>query len=118
MHESGSMLWIKDLFSIEFDSERVDWQVFKEGVDIFPLYGQENNGASAALLRYQRGAVVPLHEHQGYEHILVLAGSQSDGDLLFERGSLLISKPGSNHRVTSEEGCIVLAIWQAPVKFI
>lgn len=117
MHETESMLWVKDLFSLDIVSERFAWQAFKDGVEICPLYGQENNGPSAALLRYRRGAVVPLHEHLGYEHILVLAGSQSDGESLFERGSLLISKPGSQHCVTSDEGCIVLAIWQAPVKF-
>lgn len=93
------------------------WQPFREGVEIYPLYKDESkeNGASAALLRYQAGAKVPYHSHGGYEHILVLSGSQSDADGLYPKGSFVINSPNTSHQVSSEEGCVVLIVWEKPV---
>jgi len=60
---------------------------------------------------------VPEHQHGDYEHILVLQGSQRDANGCYSAGSLLVSPPGSRHAVTSDEGCVVLAIWAAPIEF-
>ena len=35
-----------------------------------------------------------------------------------ETGMLIINPPGSSHSILSENGCIVLAIYEKPVKFI
>ena len=91
---------------------------YKEGIEIYPIYKESENGASAALLRYSIGAKANLHEHTGYEHILILSGSQTDGVNVYTKGMLMISEPGSRHHIISEQGCIALAIWQSPVKFI
>ncbi len=95
------------------------------GVSILPLYGRHSNGKelsphtpSAALLRYEPGAVVPPHRHPGFEHIIVLQGAQADENGVYERGACLISPPGSQHRVTSEHGCLVLAIWHQGIEFL
>lgn len=95
------------------------------GVTMLPLYGRHADGKevsstapSAAILRYEPGAVVPAHHHPGYEHIVVLDGAQADDNGIYERGACLISPPGSRHRVTSEHGCLVLAIWQRSVEFV
>jgi anti-sigma factor ChrR (cupin superfamily) len=48
----------------------------------------------------------------------VLAGSQSDGAVRYAEGSLLVSPPGSRHAISSLEGCVVLAIWQHPVRIV
>jgi anti-sigma factor ChrR (cupin superfamily) len=94
------------------------WQPFRERVEIFRLYGDGISGPTAALMRYGRGGEVPLHEHMGYEHILVLAGSQRDESRLFAAGSFVVNPPGTRHRVISDEGCIVLAIYERPVRFL
>jgi anti-sigma factor ChrR (cupin superfamily) len=117
MPDRGPPLVVKDLISIASHADEIAWAPFKDGVQIYRLYGDDSQGPAAAILRYEQGASVPLHTHQGYEHILILAGSQTDGTEVFESGSLLISAPGSSHRIASESGCIVLAIWQAPVEF-
>ena len=117
MLKPGGNLVLRDLFSLDVIADTIEWQPFKEGVDIHPLYGSSESGPSAALLRYERGARVPMHVHQGYEHIVIVAGSQTDGSDVYERGTLLISAPGSRHHVASDDGCVVLAIWQAPVSF-
>jgi anti-sigma factor ChrR (cupin superfamily) len=93
----------------------LDWKPFRDGVDIFPLYGDRGRGAAAALLRYREGARVPQHRHSDWEHILVLSGSQADERAEYEAGTLVLNNPESQHSVVSRGGCVVLAIWTGPV---
>jgi hypothetical protein len=37
---------------------------------------------------------------------------------LFKAGSLVINSPGTRHAVVSDEGCILLAIYEKPVRFL
>lgn len=97
--------------------ELLDWHTLRPGVEFHALYGQPGQGPAAALLRYTPGASVPSHRHGGSEHILVLAGSQRDDNGRYEAGTLLVSPPGSRHAVTSDDGCLVLAIWAGPLDF-
>lgn len=109
-----SPLVIEDIWKLGEKADTLPWQSFRPGVEIYRLYG-DSTGPSAALLRYQPGAQVPHHDHTGYEHILVLSGSQRDRHQTYDAGSLIINAPGSDHTVTSEKGCLVLIIWQKPV---
>ena len=93
------------------------WEPFRGGIEISRLYGNGQHGPAAALLRYQPGASVPWHRHTGYEHVLVLAGSQADQSGLHQAGTLVINPPGSRHAVVSDTGCLVLIIWEKPVVF-
>lgn len=93
----------------------IPWQPFRPGVDIHYLYRAES-GASAALLRYQPGAKVPQHLHTGHEHIIVLSGSQSDDRGSYPAGTVVINPPNTQHAVISEEGCVILIIWEKPVE--
>jgi anti-sigma factor ChrR (cupin superfamily) len=95
----------------------IPWKPFYEGVEIHRLYGDGVNGPSAALLRFAPGGRIPLHIHTGYEHILVLQGSQEDEHEQIAAGGLRIHPPGSSHSVRSQAGCIVLAIYEKPVSF-
>jgi anti-sigma factor ChrR (cupin superfamily) len=112
------MLVFPQLLGGHFDPEKVRWQPFRAGVEIARLYGGEPGKCSAALLRYAPRAQVPKHVHHGYEHILVLSGSQRDDNGVYEAGSLLISEPGSAHAIASDDGCVVLAIWERPVEIM
>jgi anti-sigma factor ChrR (cupin superfamily) len=109
---------LEDLFHPERLKNKIPWKPFREGVEIYHLYGDGLEGPSAALLRYQEAAKVPLHEHEGYEHILVLSGSQRDQNGEAVAGTLTINPPGTRHDLISEAGCIVLAIYEKPVKFL
>ena len=112
------VLTLKDLFQVEDWQDSMPWKPFREGVDIHRLYGDGKSGPTAALLRFHAGARVPLHEHVGYEHIIVLAGSQVDENSRAHTGTMIINPPGTRHSVLSETGCIVLAIYEKPVAFI
>lgn len=93
------------------------YEPLRPGVDILRLYDARDSGASAAILRYAKGAEVPRHTHTGYEHIYVLAGSQEDERGRYEAGAFVVNPPGTAHRVWSPEGCLVLVVWQRPVVF-
>jgi len=71
-----------------------------------------------ALLRYAPGASVPSHVHHGIEHIIVLEGSQRDEGGEHRAGSILVHGPTTRHSVSSETGCVVLAIWERPVEIL
>ncbi len=99
-------------------SLNVAWEPFLPGVERHWLYCATAEGPAAALLRFQPGACVPLHEHRGYEHIFVLRGEQADENGTAMTGSLLVHPPGTRHRVVSATGCLVLAIYEKPVRFL
>lgn len=104
-----------DLLALADNPDRLTWQPFRPGVEIHRLYGDGQQGPAAALLKYEPGASVPEHDHTGYEHIIVLSGSQRDHQGKHSAGTVVINQPGSRHDVVSDEGCIVLIIWEKPV---
>lgn len=107
-----------DFLNLNPDDEKLPWQSFHTGVDILPINGTPA-GCFCALLRYQAGAEVPHHAHSGHEHILILRGAQTDERGTYAQGTFLINMPESSHRVvSSDEGCVVLAIWESPVRFL
>lgn len=91
------------------------FEPFREGVEICRLITGE---PEVALLRYQPGAKIPLHLHNGLETILVLDGSQSDEHGEYSAGTLATNPAGSRHSVASEQGCVVLIQWTKPVKIL
>jgi anti-sigma factor ChrR (cupin superfamily) len=117
-NDPARVIKLNDLFQISGWQQKLAWKPFQKGVEIFKLYAEGETGPTAALLRFHPGGRVPLHEHTGYEHIFVLAGSQVDENSRAETGMLIINPPGSSHSILSENGCIVLAIYEKPVKFI
>jgi anti-sigma factor ChrR (cupin superfamily) len=117
-NDSQQVLKLTDLFQISNWQHTLSWKPFREGVEIYRLYGGLDSRASAALLRYQPGARVGFHEHGGFEHILVLTGSQVDENSKSEAGTLIVNPPGTRHSVLTEGGCIVLAIYEKPVRFL
>ncbi|MBL9128102.1 MAG: cupin domain-containing protein [Verrucomicrobiales bacterium] len=118
LEDLARVLKISDLFQISGWHSKLEWKPFSRGVEIHRLYGDGKSGPTAAILRFQPGGRVPLHEHVGYEHILVLAGSQVDENTRAEAGMLIVNPPGTSHSILSEEGCIVLAIYEKPVRFL
>ena len=88
---------------------------FRPGVEICKLVDGGAEGASVAVLRYQPGAAVPWHLHQGLETVLVLEGSQSDESGCYQAGSIVFNEAGTEHSVWSDDGCVVLIQWERPV---
>lgn len=104
--------------ALSADPAGLDWQPFRPGIEAAWLYRTDDNGPAAAYLRYQPGASAPRHQHVGYEHIFILTGSQRDENGLHPAGTLVINPPATAHSVTSDDGCLVLAVWERPVRFL
>jgi anti-sigma factor ChrR (cupin superfamily) len=105
------------LFDITNRLHEIPWKPFRDGVEIHRLYGDGISGPTAALIRFSKAGKIPRHYHEGYEHIFILSGSQRDQNGKIEAGTLRIHPPGTSHSVTSEAGCIVLAIYEKAVTF-
>jgi anti-sigma factor ChrR (cupin superfamily) len=99
------------------DVSALPFRPLRAGVEIHVLH-ETPEGARAAVLRYAPGAEVPPHRHDGHEYIYVLQGAQADERGNYGAGSFVINEPGSIHRVTSPDGCVVLILWQRPVVFM
>ena len=104
---------------LQSDFGAVVFESFRPGVEIAHLHRPaDGTGPALALLRYAPGAAVPLHEHGGLEVICVLSGSQSDEHGTYRAGDVVANEAGSRHSVRSDEGCVVLISWAAPVRIL
>jgi len=106
---------IAKLFSTN-DVTHLQWEPFRQGIEIARVATSEE-GPSAAFVRYRPGASLARHRHVGWEYILILSGSQVDESGVHSAGELLVHPPNTSHKVSSEQGCMVLAIWEKPVVF-
>jgi len=95
-----------------------DWKSFRPGVTAHWLYDDGNGGPCAVLLRFEAGARVALHEHVGYEHMLVIEGDQFDEAGSYPEGSFVIHAPGTRHSPGSRNGCVALLIYDKAVQFV
>ncbi len=112
---------LKEPFSLSADSLQetiTDWTLLREGVNFRLLFQDPDSGYQVGLIRYDPGASVPLHRHAGDEHIYILSGSQQDERGRYPAGSYIYNPEGSQHSITSQEGCLVLAHWHKPVQFL
>lgn len=96
--------------------KRMTFGPFRDGVDICWLErGASDLDPSVALLKYAPGATVPRHRHRGLETVIVLEGAQGDENGVYRAGAVVLNPEGSEHSVSSPEGCVVLINWTRPV---
>lgn len=103
---------------LELARERHEWPELGPGVRQKILRDGPLPGERTSLLSYVPGARVPWHRHGGDETILVLEGAQGDETGSYHAGSWLINREGTEHSVSSPQGCLVLIHWRAPVVFL
>lgn len=77
------------------------------------------SGSKVELIRIKAGGKVPMHTHIGEEYTLILEGSFSDENGLYNQGDFLVRDERHKHRpvVTRDRDCICLAVTDAPMKF-
>jgi anti-sigma factor ChrR (cupin superfamily) len=105
------------LQALELATRGGAWRSLRDGVELLRVCGNAESGPSVALLRYQPGAQVPAHRHPGFEAIYVLSGAQSDERGTYGAGTLVVNRAGSSHSVRSDDGCLVLIVWEQPIEF-
>jgi len=90
-------------------AEAGPWRERSAGVWIKLLDKDEETGIGSYLLRCEAGSAIPTHRHARSEHVFVIEGSISFGDLLLRAGDYHVAKQGSEHPIAkTTEGCLVL----------
>src|SRR5579859_1357065 len=79
-----------------------------EGIEQKVLFEDKERGMRTALIRWQPGAQLPLHEHVDFEQTYVLEGSLCDHEGECKAGDYVWRPPGSRHRAWSPNGCLLL----------
>lgn len=95
--------------------KELEFGPFRDGVTLHWIKPFEGDQPGVALLKYEAGAVVPRHRHEGLETILVLQGTQSDETGDYGAGTYIVNAAGTEHSVWSDTGCVVLIQWDRPV---
>ena len=86
------------------------------GVRWKKLFFDADSGRSAVLLRFEPGAAYGAHRHPAGEEYLVLEGSLEDGGRSYGKGTYVRHAPGSVHRPTSSEGCLLFVTLAEPIE--
>ena len=94
------------------------WEDLRPGIQIMSLFEGAPGNYKSALMRFRPGASLPAHIHLGDEHVYVLTGCQEDEYGGYEAGGYIYNPIGTAHRVWSEEGCLVLMHWRAPIRYL
>ena len=76
------------------------------------------NRHELALHRINAGGKAPQHDHRGREITVVLKGSFSDEDGVYQPGDFIVREPGDVHRpyAARNEECICLSVLEAPIR--
>ena len=106
----------KDLFGNGLHNGQFQWipyiQQGRSQVAVEWLYTANETGPSGAeayIANFLPGSHGNLHEHLGFEMLLILSGEllNDNGDR-YTAGTLFIEKPNSVHQVSSKTGCVAL----------
>ncbi len=99
------------------DSARLPWRESPyPGVRWKKLSYDPGTGRSAVLLEFDAGAAYGRHRHPAGERYLVLRGALLDGGGTWGEGSWVEHPPGSVHRPSSPEGCVLLVELERPIE--
>ena len=95
----------------------LDWRKLSSSVTVAPISVGETR-YELALHKICAGGQTPVHDHNGVEYTVVLKGSFSDEDGMYNEGDFLTREPGDIHRpfATQHEDCICLSVLEAPIR--
>jgi putative transcriptional regulator len=95
----------------------LDWRRLSPSLKVAPIsVGEEEY--ELALHRIDAGGKAPEHDHLGKEITVVLTGSFSDEDGVYQPGDFLVREAGDTHRpfAARNQECICLSVLQAPIR--
>ena len=78
------------------------------GVEVCQLWLDAESRRQTMLIRMDAGSSLPAHRHGGPEECYVVRGDLHDGDLSLAAGDYIRFERGSQHEVSSREGCTLL----------
>lgn len=92
------------------------WNYYSEGVEVINL--RMELGQRRFLIRFAPGTEYPEHRHPQGEEIFLLEGSIEESEGIYGPGSYLYLGPGSAHKASSPEGCVMLVISPVPAEIL
>jgi putative transcriptional regulator len=95
---------------------KLDWRRLSPSLKVAPIsVGEEQY--ELALHRIDAGGKAPEHDHLGKEITVVLTGSFSDEDGVYQPGDFLVREQGDTHRpfAARNQECICLSVLEAPI---
>lgn len=106
------------LFTGGLHNGQIKWEEYvqpgRNAVDVEWLYTAADTGptgAEAYIAHFKPGSHGDLHEHLGFELLLILEGElHNDNGDRYPAGTLFIEKPESVHQVSSPTGCYALVV--------
>jgi anti-sigma factor ChrR (cupin superfamily) len=87
------------------------------GIHLKVLMEDKDTGLLTALTKFDKGAILPDHEHVELEQTYVLEGSLVDEDGPVGPGQYVWRPSGSRHQAHAPDGCVVLSFFLKPNKF-
>ena len=110
---------LSELGSRYVDVDALPWtKGAADGIEWKVLLEDAERGLKTALIRWSPGASLPLHEHLDIEQSFVLEGSLCDEDGECKAGQYVWRPAGSRHRAWSPNGCLLLAVFLRPNRFL
>jgi anti-sigma factor ChrR (cupin superfamily) len=86
-----------------------EWQQMRPGIQMKPLWSDEASGRRVQITRFEAGASLPMHRHDGDELLYVIEGALSDEAGTVTAGNAGYRPNGCVHSVKSVHGATVLA---------
>jgi anti-sigma factor ChrR (cupin superfamily) len=102
----------------------IEWKPLKEeGLDTSGIYVKtlrvDNNGRPPSfLLKFDKGASYPYHNHPAGEELFVLEGTCIIEGANLEEGDYLYTPPNFKHSVKTDTGCILYFIVPEEVEIL
>ena len=101
------------------DSEALPWRDTPyAGVRWKKLRYDPQSGQSAVLLNFEPGASYGTHRHPEGEQYWVLEGTLEDGGKTYGPGTYVYHPPGSVHRPSSKDGCLLFVSLPRPIEIV
>ena len=87
------------------------------GIEQKVLMEDKSTGMVTVLMRWEKGARLPKHEHVEIEQTWVLEGSFEDHQGVCTAGNYVWRPKGSRHEAWTREGATMLAVFLSPNRF-
>lgn len=98
--------------------DKLDWQSVAPAIKSASLC-RDGDKTQVSMMKLMPGAKVGHHSHMGEEITLVLEGSFSDEEGIYQKGDFILRDSNHKHKpVASKDGpCICLTVQDAPIQF-
>ncbi|MEH0152542.1 cupin domain-containing protein [Limibacter armeniacum] len=81
--------------------------VYTKGIYVKPLRYDESGRPPSFLLKLEKGASYPYHNHPAGEELFVLEGTCIIEGATLKKGNYLYTPPNFKHSVKTETGCVL-----------